>query len=76
MVVLNFDINGSWNTRVLKGPAIHAPTTIWDIVVTTYCVEWVNTSDPGANYYSKNHMVAGVVFTKPQWVGGKEYKAA
>jgi len=76
MVVLNPNTDGTWDAQGLSGPAIHAPAAIRNIVITTYRVEWLNLSDPKLNFYAKNHMVAGIVFARPQWVGDKECKSA
>jgi len=76
MVVLNFNTDGTWDAQELKGPAIHAPTAIRNIAVTTYRMEWLNLSDPKTDFYAKNHMVASVVFATPQWIGGADYKSS
>jgi hypothetical protein len=73
---LDFDTDGEWEVSKARGPAIHAPAEVRDIVVTTYRVEWLDISDPENEFYAKNHIVSAVIFAESHHIAGKKYFAA
>jgi hypothetical protein len=73
---MDFNKDGEWNDEEQKGPAIHTPSNIKDIVIKGYRVEWLNISNPDTNYYAKNHMVATLIFAEIQTIDSKHYRSA
>ncbi|KAJ7803328.1 hypothetical protein B0H14DRAFT_2613430 [Mycena olivaceomarginata] len=73
---LDFDSDGSWETDLQSGPAIHAPAHIKNILIDSYRVEWLNLSEPDEDFYSKNHMVATLSFDAPVTIGDTGYSSA
>ena len=55
MVIINFDTHGTWDANLFAGPAIHAPAAVRNIIVIDYVVQWLDISDPEANFFAKNH---------------------
>ena len=55
---------------------IHAPDYIKNIIIKCYRIEWLNLSDPKNSFYTKNHMVATLIFAKAVMINGIEYGSA
>ncbi|KAL1668905.1 hypothetical protein EV121DRAFT_266363 [Schizophyllum commune] len=70
---VNFDAGGAWNEAKQRGPAIHAPTSVQNIVVSRYAVQWLDLSEPESGFYAKNHMVAALSFAQPWTPDGLTY---
>lgn len=73
---MDFDNDGRWNDQKQAGPAIHTPSAIKHTIINEYRIEWLDLSEPENNFYAKNHMVATVKFTTPQFFNGKKYLSA
>src|SRR5258708_38341355 len=73
---MDFDNDGEWKNDKQTGPAIHTPSIIKNIIVNRYRIEWLNISLPDKDFYAKNHMVATVTFTTPQFFNNVEYLSA
>ncbi|KAJ7292645.1 hypothetical protein C8J57DRAFT_1549877, partial [Mycena rebaudengoi] len=72
----DFDNEGKWNDDEQIGPAIHAPPFVKNIHINGYRVEWLSISDPENFFFAKNDMVATLVFSETQNMGGQSYKSA
>lgn len=72
---MDFDEDGKWDEGQQEGPVIHIPNDIKDIAVKHYRVEWLDVTE-GEGSYSKNHMVATLIFTEAVTINGVKYKAA
>lgn len=72
----NFDTNGEWDALTLEGPAVHVPDNIKKIAVDQLRVEWLSVSTPEKNFYSKNHMIALLIFEEVVSISGKPYRSA
>jgi hypothetical protein len=64
-MLVDFDRDGFWDNVKQRGPVIHAPIAIKNIIVSKYSVQWLNISEPVKDFYSKNHMVAALTFAQP-----------
>lgn len=73
---IDFDTFGQWDVDKAKGPAIHIPDDIKNIIITRYRIEWLNLSDPAQDIYAKNHMVAVAVFAQPVTINDVRYESA
>ena len=73
---VDFDHDGEWDEEDQIGPAIHAPAYVKDIVVNKYRIEWLNLSEPETDFYSKNHMVATLIFAETVTIDDVDYSSA
>ena len=73
---MDFDRDGTWNDVSQSGPVIHAPNYIKNIAVKWYRIEWLNISEPEIGFYSKNHMVATLIFAESVTINSVKYMSA